>query len=174
MWLLICDRWNVKGPSSFHGILRNLLGHYQIGSHYFVMDIILLLLASHVRRTYSTSKESVRNSTWPPKISVFEQNQKINEVLLFCFGFPTGDAECLIPASQGHEFLFGFLPELQWLILAQEQISGWSQWTVLLCPDLAVLDSVVKGLQVLRRKTLAHMYIRVWGQKIDIFPELLR
>ena len=63
------------------------------------MDIILLLPASHVRRTYSVSKESIRNSTLPPKISVFEQNQKRNEVLPFYFGFAIGDAEYLITAS---------------------------------------------------------------------------
>lgn len=107
----------------------------------------------------------------PPKISVFEQNQERNEVLLFCFGFPIGDAEYLITASQGREFLFGLLPELQWLILAQEQISGWSQWTLLFCPDLAVLVSLLKGLQVLRRKTSVHTYIRVYGQKIHIFSQ---
>lgn len=106
------------------------------------MDIILLLLASYVRRTYSTPTESIRNSTLPQKDSVFEQSQKRNVALLFCFGFPLGDAECLITVSQGHEFLFGFLPELQWLILAQEQNSDWSQRTLLFCPDLAVLAKV--------------------------------
>lgn len=74
---------------------------------------------------------------FPQKIPVFEQNQKRNEVLLLCFGFPIGHAEYLITASQRHEFLFGFLPQLLWLILAQEQISGCSQWTLLFCPDLA-------------------------------------
>lgn len=169
MWLLICDGW--KGPSSFRGILRNLLGHYQMWNHYFIMDIILLLPASHVRRMYSISKESIRNSTLPPKISVFEQNQKRNEVLLFCFGFPIGDAEYLITASQGHEFLFGFLPELWWLIPGQEQISGWSQWTLLFCPDLAVPVSLLKGLQVHRRKTSVHTYVCVCGQKIYIYSQ---
>lgn len=173
MWLLICDEWNVSSPFSISGILRKLLCHYQMWSCYFVMGIILLLPASHVRRTYSISKDFTRNSTLPPTIPVFEQNQKRHAVLLLCFGFPTGHAEYLITASQRHEFFFGFLPELLWLILAQKQISGCSQRTLLFCSDLAVLAMLLKGLQVLRRDTSAHMYARMCGQHTHISPEVL-
>lgn len=124
-------------------------------------------------RTCSISKCCTRNSTLPPKLPVFEQNQERNEVLLLCFGFPIGHAEYLITASQRHEFLFGFLPELLWLILAQEQISGCSQWTLLFCPDLAVAVLLLKGLQVLRRENSALMYAHMSGQYTHISPEVL-
>lgn len=139
----------------------------------FMMGIILLLAASHVRGTYSISKYFTKNPTLPPKIPVFEQNWKRNEVLLLCFGFPIGHAEYLITASERHEFLFGFLPELLWLILAQEQISGCSQWILLFCPDLAVLAILLKGLQVLRGDTSALMYAHMCGQYTHISPEVL-
>lgn len=122
-------------------------------------------------RTCSISKCFTRNSTLPPKIPVFEQNQKRNEDLLLCFGFPIGHAEYLITAS--HEFLFGFLPELLWLILAQEQISACSQWTLLFCPDLAGAAILLKGLQVLRRDISARMYAHMSGQYTHLSPEVL-
>lgn len=57
---------------------------------------------SSCKKKFPISKESIKNFTFPPKISVFEQNQERNKVLLCCSGFPFGDAEYLITASQGH------------------------------------------------------------------------
>ena len=109
----------------------NLLDHNQMWSHHLTIHIILHP-ASHVRRTYSSSKDSKEILPCHPR-PLYLKRQKIDEFLVivsFCLlvlllFFPIGDDECLIMFSTECEFLFEFLSGLQWLILAQEQTSGF-------------------------------------------------
>lgn len=163
MWLLICDGWDVRGPLQHFWDPWEAAVPLSNVKLLFYKGIILLLPASHVRGTYSISKDFTRNSTLPPKIPVFEQNQKRNEVLLLCFGFPVGHAEYLITASQRHDFLFGFVPELLWLILAQEQISGCSQWTLVLSRFGCSSYFVERPPGAQKRHFCTHVHTYVWA-----------
>jgi len=153
----------------------NLLDHNQMWSHHLTIHIILHP-ASHVRRTYSSSKDSKEILPCHPR-PLYLKRQKIDEFLVivsFCLlvlllFFPIGDDECLIMFSTECEFLFEFLSGLQWLILAQEQTSGfWSQWTLLFCPDVAALSSFLKGLKAQREKNCTRVYVYVGNMCVYI------